>query len=130
MIAVDASAILAVYLSEPDGDRFAECLEASTGSVLSPVNLWETRVRCFGYKGEGGVREIEALISAWGVTIAPISPEQADIAFEAHRKFGRGTPAKLNMGDCFAYALARAENVPLLFKGDDFALTDIENALT
>ncbi len=130
MIVIDASAILAVYLNEPERPRFVEILEASTASVVSPVNLWETRVRSFGYNGEGGVREIEALLSAWEVSIAPITPRQADIAFQAHRRFGRGTRAKLNLGDCFAYALAKAEGVPLLFKGDDFALTDIKSAIS
>lgn len=77
----------------------------------------------------GGISgTLDAWLEAWGIEIAPLTVEQARIAREAYRRFGRGSghPARLNLGDCFAYALARDLGEPFLFKGADFALTDIE----
>ena len=76
-------------------------------------------------------RLFDDLLGSWGVTLVPVSVEQAKIAREAYRDFGRGQkhPAKLNYGDCFAYALARERGIPLLYKGDDFVHTDVQSAL-
>ena len=75
-------------------------------------------------------QKLDELLKSLAIEIVTISPEQADLAREAYQKFGKGNhPAKLNLGDCFAYALAKARGEPLLFKGDDFRLTDIEAAI-
>jgi ribonuclease VapC len=126
---VDTSAIMAVLLGEPEASRFAaaileqpDCsISAGTWLELSAVAV---RRR---YKLEA---EIERFISSARITIVPVSAEQAAIGRDAYRTYGRGTghPARLNFGDCFAYALAKAIGQPLLFKGDDFSRTDIQPA--
>ncbi len=99
-------------------------------SAMSPVNFLEAAVRVDGMKEEAKSRKLDALLEALSVEIALITPEQARIAREAYRAFGKGNhPARLNLGDCFAYALSKARGEPLLFKGDDFRLTDVEAAL-
>jgi ribonuclease VapC len=128
---VDASALLAVLLKEPDEIRYSDALtEQADQSFISPVNYLEIALRV----DRGDMPEISAkvdeLLSRLDVKIANITPEQAYLARQAHQRFGKGNhPAKLNLGDCFAYALAKARNEPLLFKGDDFRLTDVEAAL-
>jgi len=82
-----------------------------------------------GRKADIGRVELENILRLTGVEIVAVTPAHADIAIEAFRRFGRGRhKAGLNMGDCFSYALARALDIPLLFKGDDFARTDIKVA--
>ncbi len=128
MISVDASALLAIGLNEPDGDRYLEVL-ARRGGVISPVNWWEAAVRMRTFHGEKGLEELERILTRLNVRIAPTDDTQAQTAFNAHVRFGRGTPAALNLGDCFAYALATAEGDGLLFKGEDFRRTDVRSAL-
>lgn len=99
------------------------------GGVISPVNWWEVAVRAHTVKGDQGVGIIESILSRLNTRIAPSDEAQARTAFDAHVRFGRGTPAALNLGDCFAYALATAEGDGLLFKGEDFPRTDIRSAL-
>ena len=81
--------------------------------------------------GPAGLNEFEGLTDRLDMDIVAFDREQAHVGVEAHRRFGRGSghPAKLNFGDCFAYALAKTRNLPLLFKGDDFINTDVEPAL-
>jgi len=116
-------------LNEPERDDFLAALRTAEGPLISPVNLWEARARVLTVLKDKGLRELARMMDEIGLVTAPITPKQADIAFDAHRRYGRGTRAKLNLGDCFAYALARSEDVPLLYKGDDFALTDVDSAL-
>lgn len=128
MIVVDASALLAIFLSEPERDRFARRLRSGAPVSMSPVNLWETLVRASAVDGANGRIEIENLVANFDIQIVPIDAEAARLAADAFARFGKRTPAALNLGDCFAYALAKQRNAPLLFKGDDFAKTDIEAA--
>jgi len=122
---VDASALLAVSLGEADRPRFHDALLTAESPTISPVNLWETAVRVGRLRGDAGLVELRTLLADYGVQVEPVTERHAWLAAEAFQRYGRGTPADLNLGDCFAYALAQAEGAPLLFKGDDFTRTDV-----
>ncbi len=129
---VDASAWVAILADEPEAAVFEERLLQADGVRVSPVVVWET-VRAVAkiiqvepVRAAELTRTYMAKMNARAVTIGAL--EEA-VALEAHARFGKGVhPAKLNMGDCFAYACAKVHGVPLLYKGGDFALTDIEAA--
>jgi ribonuclease VapC len=127
----DASAILAILLKEPEEYRFADILTEEPDPVgLSPVNYLEIALRVDRGDMIETSEKLDQIISRMNVKVTEVTPEQAYLAREAYLKFGRGHhPAKLNLGDCFAYALSRARGEPLLFKGDDFTKTDVEVAL-
>ncbi|WP_269930895.1 type II toxin-antitoxin system VapC family toxin [Aminobacter sp. HY435] len=127
---VDASAILAIILDEPEGQAFEDLLIADRPRpAMSPVNFLEAAVRIDALRSDHKSGRFDALVTTLDIELATVTPEQAHLAREAYRKFGKGNhPAKLNFGDCFAYALAKARREPLLFKGDDFRMTDIEAA--
>lgn len=127
MIVADASALLAVYLAEPERRYFISKIRSAEAVVVSPVNAWETFVRAQTVNGDAGRLRMERLLRKLGVQIVDIDADTARLAADAFARF-RGRPARLNMGDCFAYALAKSRNAPLLFKGDDFANTDIAAA--
>jgi ribonuclease VapC len=127
---VDASAILAILLDEPDASQMEDKILMATSPAMSPVNYLEAAVRVDGLGSEAKSRKFDELFAQLGIEISPTNIEQAKLAREAYQKFGRGNHrAKLNLGDCFAYALAKARGEPLLFKGGDFGLTDVEAAL-
>jgi ribonuclease VapC len=127
---VDTSAIVAILLGEPDADRFARAIAAAPVRLLSAVNRVELSLVIEGRKGDAGRRALDAFLAEAAIVVADIGAEQATLAIEAFRRFGRSRhPAGLNIGDCFAYALARATDEPLLFKGQDFARTDVRAAL-
>ncbi|CAN5401942.1 type II toxin-antitoxin system toxin ribonuclease C30 [soil metagenome] len=128
MIVVDASALVAILMDEPEKSIFIAQLSRYPAS-MSPVGYWEAAVNMEKYRGDAGVADLDALIALFAITVRPMPAKAAEEAFAAHRMFGRRTPAKLNMGDCFAYALAKELNAPLLFKGGDFSHTDIAAAL-
>jgi ribonuclease VapC len=126
---VDASALLAILLREPERPRFRELIALAAEPVISPVNFVEAAIRADAL-GEEERLGLDRLLQISGIAIVQVTGEQAQLARDAYRKFGKGNhPARLNLGDCFAYALAKARNEPLLFKGDDFRLTDVEAAL-
>jgi ribonuclease VapC len=131
VIAVDASAILAVLLAEPEAGGFEAALTGRGGRITA-VNYWEVLVRARVAAGDRGRELAERLLLELGVEIAPIGAEHARLAADAFDRFGKGSgsSARLNLGDCFAYALAAREGDGLLFKGDDFAKTDVKSALT
>jgi ribonuclease VapC len=118
-------------LEEPDGDRMEDVLLTRTGPhLMSPMNYLETAVRLDRFKDSRKGAELDNLLTGFGVSIAEIDEYQAKAARQAYRTFGKGNhPAQLNLGDCFAYALSKARGEPLLFKGQDFRLTDVEAAL-
>lgn len=124
MIVVDASAVLAIHFAEQERGEFTAKLVRSP-SIISPVNAWEVLVRAHAVDGSDGRKKAEQLLDSVGVAVVPVDFEVARIAADAFAQFGKLTPARLNLGDCFAYALARQRNAPLLFKGDDFTKTDI-----
>ncbi|VXA91185.1 type II toxin-antitoxin system VapC family toxin [Brevundimonas sp. G8] len=128
-IAVDASAIVAILLNEPEKNAFTLTLSASERLIMSPVGYWEAAIRIRQLHGDAGILRLDRLIAALDIAIMPASETTARLAAGAEAQFGKRTPAKLNLGDCFAYALAKESDAPLLFKGDDFGQTDLIPAL-
>ncbi|MBA3879693.1 MULTISPECIES: type II toxin-antitoxin system VapC family toxin [Sphingomonas] len=131
-IFVDASAIVAMIAKEPEAGSFAEFLSNDPLRITSPLAIWEA-VR--GVQGARAVTLTEArglvvdFVAAAGIHIVAVEPADAQLALDAHARFGKGVdPAGLNFGDCFSYAIARRSGAALLFKGDDFAQTDIKDA--
>lgn len=128
MIVVDTSALVAIFLREPDAEAFVDALAGAPRAVVGSVTAFEFLLVASRKKGFKGIADARLLLDASGLEILPWSPEHVAIASAALRRYG-GRPARLNFGDCMAYALARALDAPLLFKGGDFALTDIAPAL-
>jgi len=129
---VDASAWTAILLSEPEAEALRLRLAEAEIVMTSAVASWET-ARAVGREAVLDLREaideVTALQKLVAARIVSIGEAEQAVAVEAYARFGKGVhPAKLNMGDCFAYACAKTNSVPLLYKGDDFALTDIEPA--
>jgi ribonuclease VapC len=128
---IDTSAIVAILFDEADQRRYSEAIEAATARLVSAVTRVELAFVIEGRKREAGRERLERFFQLTGAEIVAITPQQAEIAIDAFRRFGRGRhPASLNIGDCFSYALAAATDHALLFKGDDFNRTDIRSALT
>ena len=126
---VDASAILAILLEEPEGDTMEDILMLARQHthLMSPVNYLEAAVRLDNFEDGLKGTALDPLLEVLGITVVALTPDEAKSARKAYRRFGKGNhAAKLNMGDCFAYALSKARNEPLLFKGDDFRQTDVE----
>jgi ribonuclease VapC len=127
---VDTSAPVAILFGEPDADEFARALDAAEVRLISAVTRVELSFVIEGRKGEMGREDLEVLLRDGGFEIVGVTPQQALIAIDAFRRFGRGRHrASLNIGDCFSYALAAVTDHPLLFKGDDFSHTDLRPAL-
>lgn len=129
---VDASALCAVFLHEDDYMDIETKLASASGAITSPIAVWETVrgvVRETGLDIGEARGEVETYLAEAGIDLVSIGAGDLDIALGAFARFGKGRhPAQLNMGDCFAYACAKRRGVPLLFKGRDFPLTDIEPA--
>ena len=128
---VDTSSIIAILRDEPDAIFHARAIADATDRRLSSVSFVETAVVIDASRDPVATRRFDDFIRESGISIEPVTKSQADIARHAYRDFGKGSghPAKLNFGDCFAYALARELNEPLLFKGDDFTHTDIVSVM-
>ena len=125
---VDTSAVLAVLFRENDAHRF-EGLIAALPSRMSVANVLEAAMVLEGRGGRQAGDALDAFLASAEIRTEPVSGHQLEAAREAWRRYGKGNhPAALNYGDCFAYALAHTENEPLLFKGNDFAQTDIQAA--
>ena len=128
---VDTSALLAILRAESESRGFAEAIDAASRPTLSVVSFVEASMVLDARHGPAGRDRLDRLLRESRMELAPVDSEQAQIAREAFRDFGRGRhSARLNFGDCFSYALARQRGEPLLFKGDDFARTDIRPAVT
>ena len=125
---IDPSVLVAVLLREPDARALAEAMRLAAARRLSSASYVELAAVIDGRRDPVLSGALDATIRKSGIEVVPFTVEQARLAREAYQRFGRGSghPARLNMGDCFAYALARDLGEPLLFKGQDFALTDIE----
>jgi ribonuclease VapC len=130
MIVVDTSAVLCVMLEEPEADAVREALLRASRRSLSASNYVECAMVIAGRR-IGGRSDLDEWLAIRGVDVVAVDRGLADLAADAFVRFGRGRhPAGLNYGDCFAYALAKHLRAPLLFKGSDFAMTDIQPALT
>ena len=127
---VDTSALVSILLREADADLFNRTLADAPIRLMSAVTRVELSFVIEERYGDRGRADVERLLNAARIEIAAVTPQQAEIAIDAFRRFGRGrNRAALNIGDCFSYALAKAIDQPLLFKGDDFSHTEITPAL-
>jgi ribonuclease VapC len=123
---IDTSALLAILQDEPERRAYNEAIEAAERRSMSAATFVETSIVIEARHGAEGLRDLDALVAAAEIERVPVDAEQAQIARVAFSRFGRGRhPAGLNYGDCFAYALAKALAEPLLYKGGDFAQTDV-----
>ena len=133
MMFVDASAIVAILTREPEADALADVLENSRAAITSPIAIFEAVLRICR-KRHASIEEVEhdvgEFLEVAGVLTAPITDKEAHTALAAFSRYGkgRGHPAQLNLGDCFAYAMAKSGRTVLLFKGKGFDKTDIRAA--
>jgi ribonuclease VapC len=128
---LDTSALVALLLDEPEAEEFRAAVEEDTTRLVSAATLLETALIIEARKGEPGGRELDTLIQKADIVVVAVEAEHVSEARRAYRRFGKGRhPAGLNFGDVFAYVLARMSGEPLLFKGDDFARTDIGRVMT
>lgn len=127
---VDASALTAILTDEGDARALVARLQQARRRMTSPLAVWETVVavaRRLDLSVPDARDAVRAYLDLAGIQVLAVTPEAAEVALDAYDRFGKGRhPAGLNFGDCFAYACARAHRVPLLYKGNDFPLTDIE----
>lgn len=129
---IDTSAVIAILRAEPDAATYATAIEQATARRLSAANFVEAAAVIDGSRDPVASRKLDDLLAEAEISIAPVTEAQAHLARDAYRDFGKGSghPARLNFGDCFAYALAKESGEPLLFKGDDFTHTDIAAVVT
>jgi ribonuclease VapC len=130
-VIIDTSALIAILRAEDDAAAMAYAIEEAAVRRISAANYLETAVVIDSSRDPIASRRFDELVEAADLSVEPVTREQARIAREAYRDFGKGSGHKagLNFGDCFAYALAKSAGEPLLFKGDDFVHTDVTPAL-
>ena len=130
MIVSDTSSLIALVMDEPEAPDIRRAIDKAGQMLMSAATLVEFYIVAMG-KGEGIYARAQALIHDLPIAIVPFDAEQAEIARRAYEQYGkgRGHPAQLNFGDTFAYALAFARGLPLLYKGGDFVRTDITAAI-
>jgi len=124
---IDTSALLAIFLAEPERQQFLQQITQAEKRFISAVNAFETGIVLEARRGEAAGREFDLFLGRANLEVVAVDAEQVEIARVAWRRYGKGRhPAALNFGDCFAYALAKTSSEPLLAKGLDFARTDID----
>jgi ribonuclease VapC len=125
---IDTSAVVAILRRESERDSFLDAIQSAVRTRISAANYVESAIVVDGIRDAILSRRLDELLKEGPIHIEPVSENQARIAREAYRDFGKGSghPARLNFGDCFAYALAKDKGEPLLFKGNDFGHTDVE----
>jgi ribonuclease VapC len=128
---IDTSALIAILRNEPEAGACAKAIADADTRRVSAVSYVEAGVVIDGSRNAVASRRFDDLFREAGITVEPVTEEQARVAREAYRDFGRGSKhrAALNFGDCFAYALAKTTGEPILFKGDDFRHTDVLPAI-
>lgn len=127
---LDSSALVAVLAGEPERSQFIEAISRAPVCRISAATYVEISIVLEAQHGSEVLRQFDALMHRAQVIIEPVTEEQARLARQAYLDYGKGrNPAGLNYGDCFSYALAKALHEPLLFKGVDFAKTDVTPAL-
>ena len=131
MVVLDTSAVTAVVLGESDAEPFLSVMLANAGDLqMSAGTAVEVGIVVEARQGAAATKDLGILVDRLGMATVPVDRVQAEAAVAAWRRFGKGRhPAGLNLGDCFSYALAKLTAAPLLFKGRDFAQTDIPSAL-
>lgn len=127
---IDSSAVVAILTGEPESEAFRRLISRAEAGRISAAAYLEIGIVVDKVRDPEITRSLDEFLASAGVTIEPVTERQARIAREAYRDFGKGSghPAGLNFGDFFAYALAKDRNEPLLFKGGDFAKTDVRRA--
>jgi ribonuclease VapC len=126
VIVLDSSAIIAVLWGEPEARAFNRAMEEADKCVLSTFTLFETSTALL-WRTPATIARLDRLVAEFPVEPIPFDQDQAQLSRDAYRRFGKGFhPAALNLGDCVSYALAKSRDAPLLFKGDDFAKTDVQ----
>ena len=127
---IDTSALLAVLFAEPERGTFLDAMTSATTLTISAATYVEVGAWVDGRKEPVLSRDLDDLLTTLSIEIAPLTEDQARIARQAYRDFGRGSghAARLNYGDCLSYALAKDSHQPLLWKGDDFGHTDVRRA--
>ena len=126
---IDTSAVMTILFGEIGSERYDGTIAEATPCRMSIVSFVEAAMVLEGRRGTPGGQALDDYLAASNIELVPVTMEQAQAARRAWRRFGKGNhPAGLNFGDCFAYALAEVTREPLLFKGRDFELTDIEAA--
>jgi ribonuclease VapC len=130
MIVVDSSALLAILLKGPDAALFANAVGAQDTVLISDLSVYETRVVVIRQHKSRHLGALDALLDAAQALRVPFDSAQADLATLAYQRYGRGSGhrARLNLADCAAYALATSRDLPLLYKGNGFAATDVRSA--
>ena len=124
---IDTSALITILFDEPDADYFETALESDSTRLMSTASVLEAAIVVEARLGEAGGRELDLLLHKAQIMSIAFSAEQVEMARHAFRTFGkRRHPAGLNYGDCFSYALSKTSGQALLFKGNDFARTDVE----
>ena len=128
---VDSSALLALIRKEPESTMCFRALLVSPNNRISAGTMLEASLVVDGLRNPQAAREFEEVVSGFDLSVVPVTLHQVGIAREAYRRFGKGSghPAKLNFRDCFAYALAKDFDEPLLFVGQDFVHTDVRRVL-
>jgi ribonuclease VapC len=128
---VDSSALIAIVLKEPEAHAYTEALFGAVSPRMSAATYLECAIVIDGKRDPIASRRFDELLAGVGMIIEPVTAAQARLAREAYRDYGKGSghPAGLNFGDCLAYALARDRGEPLLYKGTDFAETDLRPAV-
>jgi ribonuclease VapC len=131
MIVVDTSAIVAIALAEPERDVFSRVIQRAGRALISTVSMVEARMVLHGRRGQRAVVLVDDLLRLPMFDKVPPGPAEEDAAYAAFVAYGKGSghSAALNFGDVFSYALAKVRGLPLLFKGEDFAQTDIVSAI-
>jgi ribonuclease VapC len=126
---LDTSALVAVLAQEPQASALLDHIAAERDLLISAGTLLEALVVLQARHGDEGVRDLRLLLHAAGARVVPFDADQVELAHAGFVRYGRGRhPAALNLGDLYAYALAKAHGAPLLFVGDDFARTDVAAA--
>lgn len=127
VIVVDSSALVAILENEPDAERFIKALHDASRRLASAVTIYETGIVILRRRGRERLPRFTDFIEATGIEAVPFTEPYVSLAPEAYARFGKGVDpkARLNMGDCASYALAKSFDAPLLFKGADFGATDI-----
>ncbi len=129
---IDASALSAILLDEPEARGLLQRIESAEACTTSAIAIYEATLAVARMEKAGvdaALTRVRSFLTLSRIDIVVIGEAEAYLALAAHDRFGKGRhPARLNMGDCFAYACAQTNNVPLLFKGDDFSQTDITSA--
>jgi ribonuclease VapC len=126
MIVVDSSVVVAILQREPDAPTWIEILDRTSKALMSVVSFVETSMVIYGRRPDPDPHEVTSLLNALAIDIVPVTPKQGEAAVAAFLRYGKGRHrASLNLADCFSYALAKVQRAPLLYKGNDFAMTDL-----